>query len=166
MGIDRRLPYLTALLEKIMNKRAKAILEDESMSLSERFHELEYYNIFKREIHVPMPSPFEIWKDEFRNFIIQDCQSKGIAVPEIKIEDEFYDLAAGNAPRYYDVNYGLLFHKMECALDEESDEYAESFLVLYNPPSKHALRKTPQEIIDCVYNYCVKKRVWGFKYDW
>ena len=82
-----------------------------------------------------------------------------------KMTDTIFDPSTFNYEKYETVSYADALENMLEKLDEDEDRNGMVVAVTTRGPYTELL-KTPEEVIDKVFDFCIKNKLVGYKNDW
>lgn len=138
-------------------------MNDDTLTKVEKLDKLQDYGVLKVE-QFTSSTLLDAWENELRQIIINEQPSIN---PEVKIEGRFLNIVRWDFQEYCAYSYINYIEELVWKLEElelEAGEPEPTFVVAYSESPIYTLEKTATQIIDCVYDFCVKNRVWGFKY--
>lgn len=134
-------------LQALKNDIAKDILANKKLTKIQKLKKLEKDGIWGYANSVQ--HEFSEWEKEF-------SKVKGVSCI-----DSIYDPSNECYDKYSDISYANSLEDLVYDVDEDG-----LITVLTNRSNSAVIKKTPEEIIDVVFDFCVKEKIIGFKMDW
>jgi hypothetical protein len=81
--------------------------------------------------------------------------------------DSFYDPSTFDFEKYETIYYDEIEDILDNLVVDDDDGFTgDNYIVFTNRQSKTVFRKSKQEIIDKIYDFCIANKYIGFKMDW
>lgn len=154
-------------IKELQEKRINEIINDESLSKLQKLNLFEEEKLFKIEDYIQDEEIFKEWVDELTLLVKEEkgtnyCMCDTFLSPSEIDVDKYSTLYLSEIDTYLE------------SLIEDNDEDYDGMIFDYNKPlvvvrargSKLTIDKTPQEVLDKVYEYTITNKVCGYKIDW
>jgi len=148
-------------LSKLEDECVALILSDTNLDKFSKLQLIEKLKLWEYDSFIN--NIFTVWEDEASD------EEKRLAIADGKIPGKDYFCRISdctllyNYDKYQIVSYIDILHNMMQDLEEEDS----MFIVAQCRGDYHAtIYKTPQEIIDYIYDYAVEHKSIGFTFDW
>lgn len=144
-------------IEALKEQRIQEILDDNTLSKIDKLKLFETEQLF---ICAPyIQNEFPEWVAEAKTLAKAEIKDRSTIEYYSIMTDSIFDPSNDKYEKYETVSYA---EELEDLNSEESD----LIVVITTRGPAISLIKTRQEVIDVVFDFCVKNRFWGFKNDW
>ena len=154
-------------IKELQEKRINEIINDESLSKLQKLNLFEEEKLFKIEDYIQDEEIFKEWVDEL-TLLVKEEKGQNCCIC-----DTFLSPSEIDAEKYTTLHLSEIDTYLECLIEDNDEEY-DGMIFDYNKPlpivtargSKLTIDKTPQEVLDKVYDYAITNKVCGYKIDW
>lgn len=143
--------------------RVKQILEDKKLNKVEKLYLIEQEKLFGTSNFL-VCNIFDSWKDSLR---------KLLRSPDLYIEDvldkylEYYNRHEYISFPLFLENFHENYDEFENIINDKDNALVEALYITRHTKYKDVkVMKSYNEIVDLVYDYCIKNQIVGYSYDW
>lgn len=141
-------------IEELQQIRISEIVNSQDLTQLEKLKLLESEHLFGYSQYIN--HEFLNWEKEFRSILVND------GVPNILYIDSIYSPSKTDYKKYENVSYpNTIQDIIEDNIDDDGN-----VTVLTNRTNNTVFKKTKEEVINELYNFCILNKVIGFKNDW
>lgn len=171
-------------IELLKEQRIQEIINDESISKLDRLELLEKENLFGYAPYIQDEFPewekeiIELEKIEAERILKEGSPDPNEICARMFYQSKMVDTRWDPSESLYEkhdlVSYSRLLNSLEENDEEDFEEYYDEngnskdglITIMTTRHPRVILRKSKQEIIDKLYDFCIANKIIGFKMDW
>ena len=159
-------------IEALKEQRIQEIINDEILSKLEKLKLFSEENLFEIKTYIQDNRIFKEWGDELKEKVKEEDKSEFSHLRHIII-DTFISPSEYDFDRHstlYLWNIEWILADVIGDIDEDYEgevfDYPNPIPVITTRGSELTINKTPQEVLDKVYEWAILNKVCGYKIDW
>jgi hypothetical protein len=146
-------------IKQLQEQRIQEIINNESISKLDRLNLIKQERLFNIAPYIQ--DEFKEWGEEFKEQLKLENPSSFCMI------DSFYDPSTFDFEKYETIYYDEIEDILDNLVVDDDDGFTgDNYIVFTNRQSKTVFRKSKQEIIDKIYDFCIANKYIGFKMDW